>query len=133
MKLEFLDDISDGGKFKDVVSNQLVRLYDFDKLQANKFRQLIQSILIDRNQTLDLSTAEFVEPVNCTLTLCLADTDIGITTGDKINFICALTMSGYENMISLLEPFCIEDNSGHQWLYDIDTPIDFLFSPSGTW
>ena len=49
MKLEFLDDISDGGKFKDVVSNQLVRLYDFDKLQANKFRQLIQSILIDRN------------------------------------------------------------------------------------
>jgi hypothetical protein len=36
-------------------------------------------------------------------------------------------------MISLLDPFCIKDRKGYQYLYDIDNPIDFLFSPAGSW
>ena len=41
MKLEFLDDISNGGKFKNVAINQLIRLFDFDKFEAAEFRQVI--------------------------------------------------------------------------------------------
>ncbi len=133
MKLEFLDDISDGRRFTGVVTDQLVRLFDFDRIQANKFRQEIQLTIIEEGQSLDLRKLEFIEPLNCNLTLRLANTSIGITTSDKTNFICDLTLSEYEDMVNLLKPFCVEDNNGYQWLYDINTPIDFLFSPGGTW
>lgn len=133
MKLEFLDDISDGGKYEGGVTDQLLRLYDFDKIQADKFRHAIQCTIIEKKETLDLSDLEFIEPINCNLTLRLAETGIGITTNDKTNFICDLTINEYKHMINLLEPFCIEDSNGYQWLYDLNTPIEFLFSPGGTW
>jgi hypothetical protein len=133
MKLEFIDDISAGGKFTGVVTDQLVRLYDFDKLQAAMLRQVILHTIIENHEPLDLSKVDFIKPINCYLTLRIADTDKGIATSDKINFICDLKISGYENMVYLLEPFCIKSSNGYQWLYDIDTPIEFLFSPGGTW
>jgi hypothetical protein len=38
-------------------------------------------------------------------------------------------------MVSLIEPFCLRDLSSYQWLYEVDTEIDLLFSPSakGGW
>jgi hypothetical protein len=38
MKLEFLDDISKGGQFKDVISDKLIRLFDFNSEEARKFQ-----------------------------------------------------------------------------------------------
>lgn len=133
MKLEFLDDISDGGKFTGVVTNQLIRLFDFDKTEAEKLSQAIQQTIIERKEILHLSNLEFIEPVNCNLTLRLADAGNGITTTDKSNFICDLTLHQYENMVNLLQPFSLKDSNGYQWLYDVVTPIAFLFSPGGTW
>ena len=133
MKLQFLDSTGVGNKIPGVVTDQLIRLYDFDKRQADKLRQEIKRSIIDKGEELDLSKLEFIEKGNCNLTLRLAKADTGITAGDKTNFNCDLTLSGYVNMVNLLKPFCILDNTGHQWLYDIDTPIDLLFSPSGTW
>ena len=133
MKLEFLDDISDGGRFTGVVTDQLVRLFDFDRNQAAMFRQAIHQTIIEKGQSLDLSKLGFVETINCQLTLQLSDNSRGITSPDQYNFICSLTIHDYANMIYLLEPFCMTDSSGYQWLYDIDTPIEFLFSPDGTW
>ena len=37
MKVEFLIDISDSGKFAVIETHQLVRLFDFDAQQAEKF------------------------------------------------------------------------------------------------
>ncbi|MBE9584347.1 hypothetical protein IM792_07805 [Mucilaginibacter sp. JRF] len=133
MKLEFLNDVSDGGKFPQVVTDQLIRLYDFDSLQADALRQEITSVIIQRGEDLKLSQLKFIEHFNCDLTLHLSDTDTGIIAVDEADFICDLTKGGYENMVNLLEPFCVEAEAGHQWLYEIDTPIDFLFSPDGTW
>lgn len=133
MKIEFLDDISDGGRFPDADPSQLVRLYDFDSAQANKLRQAIQEKIIDGNKAIDLTTFDFIQSVNCSLTLKLSDMDKGIVTTDKKHFVCSLTIEKYKEMIFLIEPFCNKDTSGYQWLYDIDTPIDFLFSPGGSW
>lgn len=133
MKIEFLDNLSDGGKFKDIVAQQLIRLYDFDQFQAGTFRDAIREAIIDGNKALDLSKLEFITPINCNLILQLASNDIGITTHDKKNFICEMTIGGYETMINLLEPFCIKESSGYQWLCDTDAPVEFLFSPGGTW
>jgi hypothetical protein len=63
----------------------------------------------------------------------ISSLDEGITSSDNKIFYCDLTISGYEQMLLLLEPFCKKETKGYQMLYDIDSLTDFLFSPSGTW
>jgi hypothetical protein len=54
MKLEYLDNICDGGKFKQVVSDNLIRLYDFDESQTTVFAQASYQTLIIEKQVLNL-------------------------------------------------------------------------------
>ena len=126
MKLDYIDDINEYG-------DDVVRLFDFDRSQSVKFRQLVQEFLDSGKKQLDLVTIDFIEPRNCTLVLRISEEDEGIITDDKINFFCNLTPEGYKQMILLLEPFCKRETTGYQWLYDVDSPTDFLFSPGGTW
>jgi hypothetical protein len=125
MMLDYIDDINEYG-------DNVVRLYDFDRLEAVKFRQAIMETIISNNDQLDLSTTDFIQGRNCNLILRISEEDLGITTMDNINFFCDLTLAGYEQMISLLKPFCTKETKGYQYLYDIDSPTDFLFSPSAT-
>lgn len=133
MKLEFLDDISDSGRFPNVVSNRLVRLYDFDAIQATKLKDSIIENILKANKALDLSSIDFIEPINCNLTFIISDKDEGLKSHDKMNFVCALTPLLYHEMTLLIEHFCKQEIDGYQWLYDIDNPIDLLFSPGGNW
>ena len=133
MKVEFLNDISDGGRFPHADPNQLVRLYGFDNLQARLLRHSIQNIIIKSKKDIDLTTLDFIQDINCNLTLQISDTDKGITTSDNKNFVCDLTIEKYKEMVFLMEPFCEKETNGYQLLYDLDTPIRFLFSPIGTW
>jgi hypothetical protein len=112
---------------------RVVRLYDFDRAQATLFRDLIQQVILTDKKELNLAALDFIQPRNCYLTLRIADEDLGIVMKDRVNFFCDLTLKGYEEMIKLVEPFCGKDIRGYQWLYDIDNPIDFLFSPAGSW
>ncbi|MDF2437395.1 MAG: hypothetical protein K0Q95_1771 [Bacteroidota bacterium] len=122
MKLDFLDEVNEYG-------DQLIRLYEFDKDEAQKFRDAVQGNLVDNSISLDLTTLDFIEPVNCKVILHLADEDEGILTHDHKVFFCDLTKDGYRNMLRLIEPFCKKDTRRSQLLYDLDNPIDFLFAP----
>lgn len=133
MKLEFLDDISEGGRFPQVVSNQLVRLYDFNAIQAAKLKDSITETILKDHKELSLSSLDFIEPVNCNLVLAVSEHNEGLTTKDKLNFVCFLTLSSYQDMILLIEPFCKQGTNGHQWLHEAECPIDLLLSPGGTW
>ena len=126
MELDFIDQVNEYGE-------SVVRLYNFTKEEATIFRDLIKSTLIERNIRLDLSKIDFIESRNCNLILGLFKTDEGILSSDHENFYCALTIENYKDMLTLIEPFCNKDTKSHQYLYDIDNPIDFLFSPAGTW
>jgi hypothetical protein len=125
MKLEFLDNVNEYG-------DQVIRLFDFDKSEAIKFRDAVQSRIVDQNQSLDLMTLDFIEHINCKLILHLSETDEGILTMDHQTFFCDLTLNGYQNIVQLIEPFCIKESKSFVMLYDIDTQIDFLFSPYGS-
>ena len=126
MQLDYIDKINEFG-------DNIVRLYDFDSLQAIKFQHLIKlTIVVDKKQ-LDLSTVDFIQARNCNLILRISDEDTGIVRTGKQKFNCDLTIGGYAHMVSLLEPFCKRETKGYQWLYDIDSQTDFLFSPGGTW
>lgn len=132
MKLEFLEDISAGGKYKNVVSNQLIRLYDFDLKEAERFQLTIQE-MIDNEAKIDLTSLDFIQSINCSLTLKLADEDLGVEKRDDNHFECVLTIESYKKMILLIQPFVDKELNAYQWLYDGMNEIDFLFSPGGTW
>lgn len=123
MKLEFLDTINEYG-------DHIVKLYDFNKEEAVKFRQAIQETIIGANKPLDLNSLDFIQPVNCKLILHISDTDEGVFSIDNKTFFCDLTIEGYKEMLRLIEPYCNKNTRSFQMLYDLDTEIDLLFSPS---
>lgn len=125
MELDFIGNINNYGE-------HVVRLYNFDKSEAIKFKALIKDTIITKKEKLDLSTVDFIQMRNCNLILGLYKVDEGILSKDYKTFYCLLTMETYENMLLLLEPFCIKETKGYKFLYEIDTPTDFLFSPAGT-
>jgi hypothetical protein len=112
------------------LEENLVRLYNFDKAEAILFRELLVDTIINKRQKLDLATVDFITPRNCNLIFGLFKSDEGILTKDKETFFCVLTLQGFRNMIKLIEPFCEKESKSYQYLYDIDTPTDLLFSPS---
>lgn len=126
MKLDYIENINEFGE-------NVVRLYNFDKSQVIKFRALIKDTIVHRKQKLDLSQVDFIEGRNCNLILALFKTDEGMLSSDNKTFYCALTLESYHTMLKLLEPFCEKETKGYQYLYDVDNPTDFLFSPAGTW
>ena len=123
MKLEYLDSINEYG-------DHIVKLYDFDMNEAAKVCEAIRETVINTNKPLDLCSLDFIEPVNCKLILHISDTDEGIFSIDKKSFFCDLTIEGYLEMLHLMEPYCNKNARSFQMLYDLDTEIDFLFSPS---
>ena len=125
MELDFIDNINEYGE-------NVVRLYNFDKYEAIKFRDLVKDTIVDKKQKLVLSQVDFIKTHNCNLILGLFKTDEGIFSVDHKTFYCALTLEGYNNLLNLIEPFCEKDTRGYQYLYDIDNPTDFLFAPAGT-
>ena len=126
MELDYIENFNEYG-------DNIVRLYNFDKLQAIQFCQILHQNIIVNKKQLDLATIDFIQARNCNLILRVSDTDEGITSIDNKVFYCDLTIRAYEQMLLLLEPFCKKETKGYQWLYDIDSLTDFLFSPSGTW
>ncbi len=126
MELDYIENINEFGE-------SVVRLYNFDKPEAIKFRTLIKEIIIEKKQKLDLSKVDFIEPRNCNLVLGVFKEDEGILSADNESFYCMLTQKGYEELLKKLDPFCEKETKGYQYLYDLDNPIDFLFSPAGTW
>ena len=126
MELDYIENVNEFGE-------NVVRLYNFDKSQAIKFRDLIKEVVVDKQQKLDLSQVDFIEARNCNLILGLFKTDEGILSNDNKTFYCVLTLDGYNTMLKHLEPFCKKETKGYKYLYEIDNPTDFLFSPAGTW
>jgi len=126
MTLDFIDPINAYG-------DNVVRLYSFDKAEALLFRDAVLQTVLRDKQELHLSTLEFIDLRNCRLVLRLSEEDQGIISSNKIDFYCELSLAGYERMLLLIEPFCHRETKAHQWLYDVDSLTDLLFSPAGTW
>lgn len=127
MKLEYLPEIN-------AYNDSLIRLYDFDVTQAVRLQAQISQTIIDRRTELDLSKLDFISSINCNLIFRLSDRDQGISTKDNYLFFCDLTLKRFEEMILIIEPFTKETKKGHfNWLYDLNIPIELLFSADGEW
>ncbi|WP_420552103.1 hypothetical protein [Tenacibaculum aiptasiae] len=126
MELDYLENVNG-------LNENVVRLYNFNKEEAQKLSELIEDVIINKKQRLDLSTVNFIKPRNCNLILGLFKSDEGILTEDYKTFYCVLTLRSFIKMLNLMEPFCKKETRSYQYLYDIDNPTDFLFSPTASW
>lgn len=125
MKLDYLEDYNG-------LEENIVRLFDFNKAEAIKFRNILKETVIDKKQKLDVSQVDFIDTENYNLIFGLFKTDEGILTKDNKTFFCVLTIESFRKMIRLLEPFCKKETKSYQYLYDLDTPTDLLFAPNAS-
>ena len=125
MELDYIENVNG-------LEQNIVRLYNFNKAEAIQFRDLIQDIIVSKKQKLDLSQVDFITSRNCNLIFGLFKSDEGIITQDNKTLFCVLTLAGFENMVQLLNPFCLRESKGYQYLYDVDNPTDLLFCPTAT-
>ena len=131
MKIEYIHDLTEGGKYKGIPSENLIRLFDFNKNETTKLRSEIHQKILVEKQKLDLSEVVFIESINCQLILAISAIDNGIQRTDNPKlFICQLSEDSYKDMIEIMD--CVDD--GYNWLCgtSIDN-IDFLYSAGGTW
>lgn len=132
MKLEYINNISNSGKYKDVVSENIIRLFDFNQMETDDLSRIMYQTLIIHKQELDLSTIAFIEHINCTLILRLSSDNKGITKTNESNiFICKLTEQSFAAAIEFMRA---ASTGGYAWLCDTSNDdIDFLYSVGGTW
>ncbi|MES2630310.1 MAG: hypothetical protein V4616_15230 [Bacteroidota bacterium] len=120
MKIEFLRDIKGRGE-------HVMRIYDFDKSQAQLFRDDIREVITE-GRTVHLSDKEYITCVNCFFSLRISGQDVGILTDDDHHFFLKMSIAGYEDILQKIEPFCQRDAKTYIWLYDLDNPVELLFS-----
>lgn len=128
MKLKYIEEINNQG-------DKIIMLYEFDTLEARLLYNYIFKLILGEIEEIKFSDFDFVLQENCDLVLKIGSSDIGITKiSDSQNlFICELTRKCYRNMGELIQAFDEDTSIGYQWLYNINNPIDFLFSSGGTW
>ena len=112
--------------------DNIIRLYDFGMDLSIQFHQLLVDYLNSDKKELSLSEQAFIEARNCNLILRISDEDLGIDSDDGKTFYCDLTHSSFLKMADLILPFTKKESKGFQYLYDLDNPTDFLFSPNGS-
>jgi hypothetical protein len=125
MELDYIENVNG-------LEQNIVRLYNFNKAEAIQFRELIKDTIITKRQKLDLSQVDFITPRNCNLIFGLFKSDDGIITQDNKTLFCVLTLKSFINMVKLIEPFCLKESKGYQYLYDVDNPTDLLFCPTAS-
>jgi hypothetical protein len=125
MELDYIENVNG-------LEQNIVRLYNFNKAEAIQFRELIKDTIITKRQKLDLSQVDFITPRNCNLIFGLFKSDEGIMTQDNKTLFCVLTLESFINMVKLIEPFCLKESKGYQYLYDVDNPTDLLFCPTAS-
>lgn len=117
-----------------IPTSSMIRAFDFDSLEACRFRDTLSGLSSGAISEIDLTGLPFVTPIGgCRLILKVGKGDMGTIQFSKTVFECVLTKVSWETAEGLVEPFCDGNLSGYQWLYNLNTNIEFLFSPSGEW
>ncbi len=114
--------------------DSILRIFDFDSPEACQFRDVLSKLASAAISEIDLSDLPFVTSIGgCRLILKVGTRDKGTIRVSNSVFECILTRVTWENAEGLVEPFCEGNLSGYQWLYNLNTNVELLFSPSGDW
>ena len=130
MKIEYLPKVN-----PDHPNDGILRIFDFNSSEACQFRDMLAKLADSSSSETDVNSLPFVTSIaSCRLGLKVGSKDKGLISLPNNAFECILTRDTWENVQGLVEPFCDENDAvGYQWLYDLDTDIELLFSPDGDW
>jgi len=125
MKVEYLSDGSDG---------PLLRIYDFDSLEAQRLRELFLELAEGRSERAALDALEDIEMTEqCAVTLRVGAWDRGLRkmNGDDRKLECVLREETWGRLAELTDAFCdSEMRARAQWL-DTSGQIKLLLSVDG--
>jgi len=130
MKIEYLTNTNPAHP-----KDSILRIFDFTSSEACQFRDILSKLADGSIPEINVSELPFVTPIaGCRLTLQVGSRDKGVIRASNSAFECILTKLTWENAEGLVEPFCdAREFSGYQWLYNLDTDIELLFSQNGDW
>lgn len=129
--MEFLD-ATGNGEFPNASPKYLVRLSEFTDKDQIDLIQTIEQFLLNGGQPVDLYNLSFVQSINCSVTLKLAEEDEGlVNSGKNHEYLCLLSLLSYQYMTKII----MNVSNGHNWLTPgeyLDEPA-FLLSRYGLW
>lgn len=115
------------------LEDQIICLNEFDN---NDLIGLKKSLLdVSNNKVVILSEQQFVSVSDYKLILELSNRNDGLKELSKNVYRCSLLKSEYQRIIEKIDLFVNQeyDENSYLWLYDMDTPIDFLLSKNCKW
>lgn len=128
MKLEYLPDVLNNSD-----DSGLIRLYDYSPSEVQELSKLAGELATGVRERIALHGESWISPLeSCQLILRRGDRNSGIRQVGPLSFECSLSADGWNNLESLLEPFCNSATTGFQWLTS-QGRISFLISHSGRW
>jgi hypothetical protein len=111
----------------------LIRLYDFDTVEADRLMQVALRLAQYQNKVVALHTEQYVRAIGgCELTLREGEKDQGASELAELKFEWVLTKGGWLEVAGLIQPFCRGEASGYQWLTRTGK-IAVLLSHDGQW
>jgi hypothetical protein len=130
MKIEYLTNTNPAHP-----KDSILRIFDFTSSEACQFRDILSKLADGLCTEIVLNSFPFVTSVaDCRLVLKVGQKDKGVISLSANNFECILTRDAWEDAQAFVEPFCdTRDVSGYQWLYNLNTHIELLFSKNGDW
>jgi hypothetical protein len=126
MTLDYLSNINAFG-------DHIIRLYNFNMVQAAAFLEVFENTILKNKKVLDLSEVLFIDRTGINLKFRIFEEDEGIRTNDGVTFFCDMTYKSFERMAELIAPFTTKETRTYQYLYELDIETDLIFSPEGTW
>lgn len=111
--------------------DKIICLSHFSKTELYSLIQTLKDV--QKGHDVVLSEQSYIDYKEIRLEMRLSSLDIGISKINEMGFVCNLSASAYMNAINLIEQLLKDEMNGFQWLYDIDTPIDFLLSKDAKW
>lgn len=117
----------------DHLEDQIVCLNDFDNKDIEELGKVFLKVC--NGQTIILSEQYFIKIADCKLILSLSIDNVGLKELSENCYNCFLSKSEYWKIINEIALFAQTgyDENTYLWLYDINTPIDFLLSKNCKW
>ena len=127
MKIEFLE------KTGDASHNNILRIFAFNQDETLVLRSLIEKFILEQKKDLKIHSLDFVEEINCKLTMTRVNKNIGVSQINSTEFKWELNTEQCTNVCEMLENSI--RTSGFYWLDgdDCETDVDLLFSEGGGW
>jgi hypothetical protein len=131
MKLEYLDATGNGAN-PNASPAYLIRLSEFTDQEKQNLIKDIQETVIVKQQPLPLHQLNYIQPINCSVTLQLSEKGESLVENGSTNtFTYLLSAASFQGMIEIIK----QVEEGYNWLTPaeyLDDPA-FLISKFGTW